>query len=101
MKIFLKILAFVFKNGIYLSIYGTKQNKKIVIMASKNFSQCCFEIQYEKLDLKYADEIKEKLLVLPKAAKDEDTPPWMENKKKSAEHDIRVIEKYNKYGNHH
>lgn len=101
MKIFLKILAFVFKNGIYLSIYGTKKNEKIVIMASKNFSQCIFEIPYQKLDLQYADEIKEKLLVLLKAAKDEDTPPWTENKKKSAEHDIKVIEKYNKYGNHH
>ena len=101
MKIFLKILAFVFKNGIYLSIYGTKQNEKIVIMASKNFSQCSFEIPYKNLDLQYTDEIKEKLLVLLKAAKDEDTPPWMENKKKSVEHDIKVIEKYNKYGNHH
>ena len=70
-------------------------------MSSKNFSQCSFEIPYKKLDLQYADEIKEKLLVLLKAAKDEDTPPWMENKKKSVEHDIKVIEKYNKYGNHH
>lgn len=35
MKIFLKILTFIFKNGIYLSIYGTKQNEKIVVMASK------------------------------------------------------------------
>jgi hypothetical protein len=101
MKIFLKILAFVFKNGIYLSIYGTKQNEKIVVMASKNFSRCSFEIPYEKLNLQHADEIKEKLLVLLKAARDEDTPTWMENKKKSAEHDIAVIEKYNKYGNHH
>ena len=101
MKIFLKILAFVFKNGIYLSIYGTKQNEKIVIMASKNFSQCRFEKPNKKLDLQYADEIKEKLLVLLKAAKDEDTPPLMENKKKSVEHDLVVIEKYNKYGNHH
>lgn len=100
MKILLKILTFVFKNGIYLSIFGTKQNEKLVIVASKNFSQCSFEIPYKKLDVKYADEIKEKLLVLLKAAKDEDTPPWMENKKKSAEHDIAVIEKYNKYGNH-
>ena len=101
MKIFLKILTFIFKNGIYLSIYGTKQNEKIVIMASKNFFQCSFEIPYEKLDLQHADEIKEKLLALLKSAKDEDTPPWAENKKKSAEYDIVAIEKYNKYGNRH
>ena len=62
MKIFLKILAFVFKNGIYLSIYGTKQNEKIVVMASKNFSQCSLEIPYQKLDLQYAEEIKEKFV---------------------------------------
>ena len=101
MNILIKILIFVFKNGIYLSMYGTKQNEKVVIMASKNFCQCNFEIPYEKLNSKYSNEIKEKLLTLLKSVKDEDVPPWMENKKKSTEHDISVIEKYNKYGNHH
>ena len=98
MKILIKILLFVYKNGIYLSLYGAKD--KFVVHASKKFSHCSFEIPYKKLDMEYADEIKEKLMILLKAARDEDTPPWEEDKKKSAEHDIRVIEKYRKYGNH-
>ena len=75
--------------------------KNLNLPTTSSESSTNFEIPYKKLDLQHADEIKEKLLVLLKAAKDEDTPPWMENKKKSAEHDIKVIEKYNKYGNHH
>lgn len=84
-----------YKNGIYLSLYGAKD--KFVVMASKKFSQCSFEIPYKNIDMDHADEIKDKLMILLKSARDEDTPPWMEDRKKSVEHDIKVIEKYRKY----